>query len=107
MHYMAAGKRSMLSADTGAVLSARAVAKVLAVLGVCSGAALFGCAEDKEAVFELKIDPKCPFGSHKQLFCAGDIKSNSQSIPHNIGAGGVLRVVPPKNKETKVAATSK
>jgi hypothetical protein len=64
-------------------------------------------AEDKEAVFELKIDAKCPFGSHKQLFCAGDIKANSQSIPHNIGAGGVLRVVPPKNKETKVAATSK
>jgi len=64
-------------------------------------------AEDKEAVFELKIDPKCPFGSHKQLFCAGEIKANSQSIPHNIGAGGVLRVVPPKNKETKVAATSK
>jgi hypothetical protein len=64
-------------------------------------------AEDKEAVFELKIDSKCPFGSHKQLFCAGDIKANSQSIPHNIGAGGVLRVVPPKNKETKVAATSK
>jgi hypothetical protein len=63
--------------------------------------------EDKEAVFELKIDPKCPLGSHKQLFCAGDIKANSQSIPHNIGAGGVLRVVPPKNKETKVAATSK
>lgn len=60
-------------------------------------------AEDKEAVFELKIDPKCPFGSHKQLFCAADIKANSQSIPHNIGAGGVLRVVPPK-KETKVAA---
>jgi len=60
--------------------------------------------EDKEAVFELKIDPKCPFGSHKQLFCAGDIKANSQAIPHSIGAGGVLRVVPPKNKETKVAA---
>jgi len=62
--------------------------------------------EDKEVVFNLKIDPKCPFGSHKQLFCAADIKANSQSIPHNIGAGGVLRVVPPKNKETKVAATS-
>jgi hypothetical protein len=61
-------------------------------------------AEDKEAVFELKIDPKCPLGSHKQLFCAAEIKANSQSIPHNIGAGGVLRVVPPKNKETKVAA---
>jgi hypothetical protein len=61
-------------------------------------------AEDKEAIFELKIDPKCPLGSHKQLFCAADIKANSQSIPHNIGAGGVLRVVPPKNKETKVAA---
>ena len=64
--------------------------------------------EDKEVVFNLKIDPKCPFGSHKQLFCAADIKANSQSIPHSIGAGGVLRVVPPKNKdkETKVAATS-
>ncbi len=64
-------------------------------------------AEDKEAVFELKVDPKCPFGSHKNLFCAADIKANSQSIPHNIGAGGILRVVPPKNKgETKVAATT-
>jgi pre-peptidase len=64
--------------------------------------------EDKEVVFNLKIDPKCPFGSHKQLFCVADIKANSQSIPHSIGAGGVLRVVPPKNKdkETKVAATS-
>jgi len=63
--------------------------------------------QDKEAVFELKVDPKCPFGSHKNLFCAADIKANSQSIPHNIGAGGILRVVPPKNKgEAKVASTA-
>ena len=61
--------------------------------------------QDKEAVFELKVDPKCPFGSHKNLFCAADIKANSQSIPHNLGQGGILRVVPTKNKgETKVAA---
>ena len=61
--------------------------------------------QDKEAVFELKVDPKCPFGSHKNLFCAAEIKANSQSIPHSIGQGGILRVVPTKNKgETKVAA---
>ncbi|MCI0745362.1 MAG: PPC domain-containing protein [Verrucomicrobia subdivision 3 bacterium] len=62
--------------------------------------------EDKEAVFNLTIDPKCPFGSHKNLFCAAEIKHQSQTIPHNIGAGGVLRVVPPKKADTKVAATS-
>ncbi|MGE5736402.1 MAG: hypothetical protein ACM34E_15015 [Acidobacteriota bacterium] len=67
-------------------------------------------AEDKEitpdaaeVVFDLKVDPKCPMGSHKNLFCAVELKEKDTVIPHVIAQGGILRVVPPK-AETKTLA---
>jgi len=56
--------------------------------------------DDSEIAFDLTVDAKCPNGSYRNLFCAVDVKQNSQVIPHNIAFGGILRVMPPK-KETK------
>jgi hypothetical protein len=59
--------------------------------------------EDREVVFDVTVDPKCSLGSHKNLFCAVDVKQDGQVIPHTIAAGGILRIVPKKKEETKVA----
>ena len=62
---------------------------------------------NQDVVFEVAADPQCPVGSHKNLFCSVDIEQNGQVIPHNLAAGAVIRVVPPKKSETpkKVATT--
>ena len=60
---------------------------------------------DTEAVFPVTVDPKCSTGSFKNLFCSVQVAQESQVIPHNIAAGGVLRIVPPKKQETKVASS--
>lgn len=64
---------------------------------------------DQEVVFKLQANEKCATGSHKNLFCAVDIRQNGQVIPHTIAQGGILRIVPPKkDKEApKVAAAAK
>ena len=61
-------------------------------------------AQDREVVFELTVDPKCSTGSHKNLFCAVDVKDNGQTISHTIASGGILRIKPPKKETTKIAA---
>jgi hypothetical protein len=58
---------------------------------------------DQEVVFDVAADDKCPLGSHKNLFCALDVKQGEDLIPHVIATGGILRIVPPK-KTTTVAA---
>jgi pre-peptidase len=64
--------------------------------------------EDKEAAFNITVDPKCSNGSHKNLFCHVEIVEHEQPIPHNIASGGVLRVVPPKKsvEEPKKVASA-
>jgi hypothetical protein len=63
--------------------------------------------EDQEVVFDVQVDPACSPGSHKNLFCAVDVKQAGQTIPHNIAHGGILRIVPPKKGETAVAKVEK
>jgi hypothetical protein len=62
--------------------------------------------DDKEAAFNVNVDPKCNNGSHKNLFCYIEVVEHEQPIPHNIASGGVLRVVPPKKpaEDKKVAS---
>ena len=60
--------------------------------------------DDQEVVFDLTVDPTCPAGSHRNLFCAVDVSQNGRVIPHTIAPGGILRVVPPKKEEGRVAA---
>ncbi len=60
--------------------------------------------EDQEVVFEVTVDAKCAHGSHKNLFCSLEIQQNGELIQHTIASGGILRIVPPKKEETKVAA---
>jgi len=55
-------------------------------------------------VFNLTIDPKCSNGSHKALFCRVTFKRDNEELTQDIAKGGVLRIVPPKKTETKVAA---
>jgi hypothetical protein len=62
--------------------------------------------EDKEATFNVTVDPKCNNGSHKNLFCYVEVMEQEQPIPHNIASGGVLRVVPPKKADEAKKVTS-
>jgi hypothetical protein len=64
-------------------------------------------ATDQEVVFELAVDPKCPTGSNKNVFCAVDVRQDGQVIPHTIASGGILRIKPPGKEETKVATVNK
>jgi hypothetical protein len=63
--------------------------------------------KDTEVVFPLKVDPTCPIGSHKNLFCTVAIKKGGEEIPHNLGAGGILRIVPIKKPATASAEPKK
>ena len=63
--------------------------------------------DDQEITFDVAVDPKCSTGSHKNLFCSLEVKLNGQPIPHTIAAGGILRIVPPKKDEPKVATAQK
>ena len=60
--------------------------------------------DSTEAVFNLTVDPKCSNGSHKALFCRVTFKRDNEELTQDIAKGGVLRIVPPKKTETKVAA---
>jgi hypothetical protein len=60
--------------------------------------------DDQEVTFEVTLDSKCSLGSHKNLFCAVDVKKDGHVIPHTIASGGILRIVPPGKDDTKVAA---
>lgn len=64
--------------------------------------------DDKDATFNVTVDPKCNNGSHKNLFCHVEVVEHEQPIPHNIASGGVLRVVPPKKtaEEPKKVASA-
>jgi hypothetical protein len=59
---------------------------------------------EQEVVFDVEVDAKCSTGSYRNLFCAVDVPQAGRVIPHTIAAGGILRVVPPKKMEAKVAA---
>jgi hypothetical protein len=63
--------------------------------------------DDQEVEFDVTADPACPPGSFKNLFCDVEVKQQGEVIRHNIAQGGILRVVPPKKAETKVAAAEK
>jgi hypothetical protein len=59
--------------------------------------------DDQEVVFDVNVDQACSTGSHKNLFCAVDVKQNGETISHTIANGGILRIVPPKKEDNKVA----
>jgi hypothetical protein len=63
--------------------------------------------EDQEVVFDVTADEKCRPGPYKNLFCSVEVNQNGQVIPHNIAHGGILRVVPPRKQETRVADAGK
>jgi hypothetical protein len=63
--------------------------------------------DDQEVVFDVNVDPACATGSHKNLFCAVEVKQNGETISHTIANGGILRIAPPKKEEQKIAAAEK
>jgi hypothetical protein len=52
--------------------------------------------DDQQVVFGIQVDPTCPTGSHKNLFCTVALHRDGEVIPHNVGRGGIVRIVPPK-----------
>ncbi len=63
--------------------------------------------DDKEVIFDLTVDPKCPLSTFKNLFCAVDVPERGQTISHTIASGGILRVAPPKKEVTRLAGAEK
>jgi hypothetical protein len=61
---------------------------------------------DKEVVIKLSVDPTLAPGSYRNFLCSADVVHNEHVIPHNLAAGAVIRVVPPKKSDApkKVAA---
>jgi len=59
--------------------------------------------DDQKVIFDLSVNPKCPPGSFKNLFCSVAVPNDGQTIPHNIATGGILRIVPVKKQLTPVA----
>jgi hypothetical protein len=60
--------------------------------------------DDGEVVFDVTVDTNCPAGSYRNLFCAVDVPQDGRMVPHTIAQGGILRVVPPKKADARVAA---
>jgi hypothetical protein len=63
--------------------------------------------DSKEAVFNLQIGSKVPFGSHRALFCSVSIEMESETISQNIAPNSILRIVPPKRTRTASAEGTK
>lgn len=64
-------------------------------------------ADDKQAVFDVKVDAKTPAGQHNQLACLLTVIKDGEPIVQTVTSGGVLRVdppPPPKADEPKPAA---
>ena len=63
--------------------------------------------DDKEVVFQAKVDPGCSVGSQRNLFCTVAIEKDGEVIPHRVGQGGVFRVVPVKKPVVAAAEPKK
>ena len=61
--------------------------------------------KDKEVEIKLTVDSTCPTASYRNFLCSADVVHNAQIIPHNLAAGAVIRVVPPKKGAPKQVAT--
>jgi hypothetical protein len=59
--------------------------------------------DDAEVVFPVSVDAESPAGQHKALFCNVVIMQNSEPVAHNAGAGGILRIDPPRKKAPEPA----
>ena len=58
-------------------------------------------------VIKLSVASDMTLGSIRNFLCSADVVHNAQVIPHNLAAGAVIRVVPPKKGATKQVATTK
>jgi hypothetical protein len=62
----------------------------------------------KNAFFKVKADKATPKGQHKSLFVNIAVIQDGETISHNVGGGGTLRVdPPPKIAPPKVASDKK
>ena len=61
--------------------------------------------QDTEVRFPLKVDPACPTGSHKNLFVSVLERLGNEVIPHSLGAGGILRIVPARKPSVAAVGT--
>jgi hypothetical protein len=67
----------------------------------------FITSKDKEVIVKLTVDSTITPGSYRNFLCSADVVHNDHVIPHNLAAGAVIRVVPPKKDATKQVATKK
>lgn len=63
--------------------------------------------DDQEVEFDVRVNPACAPGSFKNLFCYVEVKDQGELVRHNIAQGGILRVIPPKRADNRVAAVER
>lgn len=61
----------------------------------------------QNAFFKVKADKATPKGQHKSLFVNIMVMQDGESISHNVGGGGTLRVDPPPKKPAPKIADAK
>jgi hypothetical protein len=62
---------------------------------------------DKEITIKIKVGDKVPPASYRNFLCAADVIHNGHVIPHNLAAGAVIRVVPPKKGDAPKQVATK
>ncbi len=63
--------------------------------------------DEKEIQFKVAVDAKTVPGQHKTLFCQVYVPENGETICHNVGLGGILRIDPAPPPKKEAAAASK
>lgn len=61
---------------------------------------------DTKATFTLKAGPKAPLGQHKSVFCYVEIPQDGETIVHNVGQGGVIRIDPAPKSDKSARPTT-
>ena len=84
----------------------KARVRVLGLPEKITASEAFITSADKEVTIKLTVDSTMTLGSIRNFLCAADVVHNDHVIPHNLAAGAVIRVVPPKKDAGKQVAKS-
>jgi len=73
----------------------------------CTAEPVMVTKDTKELVFTVKIDPKTPPTTYKNLFARIEVNEGGGTLTHQVGAGGVIRVDKPRPPKPDVEVPKK